>query len=32
MIPSLYKIVDEVPKLGSGKIDFKKAKMLVTEQ
>ncbi|RXK10030.1 acyl-[ACP]--phospholipid O-acyltransferase [Halarcobacter bivalviorum] len=32
MIPSLYKIVDEVPKLGSGKIDFKKAKMLAAEQ
>ncbi|NVJ52504.1 MAG: MFS transporter [Campylobacteraceae bacterium] len=31
MIPSLYKIVDEIPKLGSGKLDFKKAKNIVEE-
>ncbi|RXJ91116.1 acyl-[ACP]--phospholipid O-acyltransferase [Arcobacter sp. CECT 8983] len=29
MIPSLYKIVDEIPKLGSGKLDFKEAKKIV---
>ncbi|WP_419774487.1 acyl-[ACP]--phospholipid O-acyltransferase [Halarcobacter sp.] len=31
MIPSLYKIVDEVPKLGSGKLDFKRAKKMVED-
>jgi len=28
MIPSVYKVVDEIPKLGSGKKDFAKAKKL----
>ena len=28
MIPTLYKIVENVPKLGSGKTDFAKAKKM----
>jgi len=28
MIPSIIKIVDEIPKLGTGKRDFKGAKLL----
>jgi acyl-[acyl-carrier-protein]-phospholipid O-acyltransferase/long-chain-fatty-acid--[acyl-carrier-protein] ligase len=31
MIPSIIKIVDEIPKLGSGKKDFKGAKKLASE-
>ncbi|WP_321312666.1 acyl-[ACP]--phospholipid O-acyltransferase [Halarcobacter sp.] len=31
MIPSSYKIVDEVPKLGSGKSDFSKAKKVALD-
>ncbi|XOB61906.1 acyl-[ACP]--phospholipid O-acyltransferase [Campylobacterota bacterium DY0563] len=31
MIPNLYKIVDEVPKLGSGKSDFSKAKKVASD-
>ncbi len=31
MIPSIYKIVEEVPKLGSGKTDFKMAKKMALE-
>ena len=31
MVPSIYKIVEEIPKLGSGKKDFAKAKSLALE-
>ena len=31
MIPNTYKIVEQVPKLGSGKTDFKKAKKMALE-
>lgn len=31
MVPSLYKIVSEVPKLGSGKTDFSRAKTLANQ-
>ncbi len=31
MIPSIYKIVEEIPKLGSGKSDFAKAKKIALE-
>jgi acyl-[acyl-carrier-protein]-phospholipid O-acyltransferase/long-chain-fatty-acid--[acyl-carrier-protein] ligase len=31
MVPSVYKIVEEIPKLGSGKKDFAKAKKLALE-
>lgn len=32
MIPSFIKIVDEIPKLGSGKKDFKRAKELASQE
>lgn len=32
MIPSEVKAVDEIPKLGSGKTDFKRAKKLIIEE
>ena len=31
MLPSEIFLVDEIPLLGSGKIDFKRAKLLATE-
>ena len=32
MIPAKYHSVDEIPKLGSGKVDFSTAKLLATEK